>query len=150
MEHEDKDHVEEAPQYGKEKESELKAVEHHELDAKLEEESKYSLAESQSLYAGTDDVEIAQEAAADINHVRDPIKSDERESDMQSEVQTGFGWLAVILAVVSFFVLPVVLGAAGIVLGFMSKRRGADTLGNTAIAAGAISIVLTLFFAPFS
>ncbi|MYL33451.1 hypothetical protein GLW08_09125 [Pontibacillus yanchengensis] len=142
------EHVEEAPQYGNEKESEFKEIENHDQDERVIGEED-TLANSPSVYPGTDDVEFAQEAAIDENSVRDPIKSDEKETDMESNVQAGFGWLAVILSVLSFFILPVIMGAAGIIVGFIARRRGADTLGNTAIIAGAISIVLTLFLAPF-
>ncbi|MDC3413371.1 hypothetical protein NC797_10570 [Aquibacillus sp. 3ASR75-11] len=91
--------------------------------------------------------ELGQEMTAD--DVDRPIKSDEQETKMQSNVHTGMGWLAVILSALSFFVMPVILGAAGIIFGFVSKNRGADTLGNTAIIAGAIAIVLSLFVRPF-
>ncbi|MBM7554750.1 DUF4190 domain-containing protein [Thalassobacillus pellis] len=89
--------------------------------------------------------EFAQEMAIP----NETLQSEERETDMQSDVQTGFGWLALILAGLSFFMAPVLLGGAGIVLGFMAKRRGADTLGNTAIFLGAVSVILSLFIAPF-
>ncbi|WP_067730446.1 hypothetical protein [Oceanobacillus damuensis] len=65
------------------------------------------------------------------------------------EVNTMYGWIAIAVSVISFFMWPIVLGAAGIILGFVSRGRGADTLGNIAIAAGAISILITLFILPF-
>jgi len=125
---------------------EMQEIEDNEL---VDIDEPETLANSPSLQPGTDDVEFAQEAAVDPNTVREPIKSNEKESDKTTEVPTGMGWLAVVLSIVSFFVMPVILGAAGIIVGFIAKRRGADTLGNTAVIAGAISIVLTLFFAPF-
>ncbi|MFU0791454.1 DUF4190 domain-containing protein [Virgibacillus proomii] len=60
-----------------------------------------------------------------------------------------FGWIGIALSIISFFVWPVIFGIAGIVLGFMSRNRGADALGNIAIAAGAISILIALFILPF-
>ncbi|WP_077621488.1 DUF4190 domain-containing protein [Sediminibacillus massiliensis] len=93
------------------------------------------------------DEEMSQELAA--NDFRKPMNTAEQETSMKSEAKTGFGWVAVILAALSFFMMPVVLGAAAIIFGFISRNRGADTLGNTAIIAGAISIVLALFVAPF-
>lgn len=141
------EHVEDGPHYGNEKESLIKQVEdHHDED---EIEVRDTLANSPSLFPGTDDVEFGQEAVVDTKTVRDPIKSSEKETDMDNNVQAGFGWLAVVLSIVSFFIMPVILGAAGIIFGFIAKRRGAVTLGNTAIIAGAISVLLTLFFAPF-
>ncbi len=140
------EHVDEAPHIEDEEMEELQNIEDHELD---DLEERDSLANSASLQPGTDDVEFAQEAAVDNKTVREPMKSRERETDMDSDVHAGMGWVAVVLSVISFFIMPVLLGAAGIVVGFLAKRRGVDTLGNTAIVAGAISILLTLFFAPF-
>lgn len=65
------------------------------------------------------------------------------------DVNSTYGWIGIALSVVSFFMMPIILGAAGIILGFVSRSRGADTLGNIAIAAGAISIIITLFILPF-
>ncbi|QTM99846.1 hypothetical protein ERJ70_11400 [Sediminibacillus dalangtanensis] len=93
------------------------------------------------------DEEMAQELTA--TEFNKPIHNEEKETKMDGDVQTGFGWVAVILGVLSFFMMPVVLGAAAIIFGFISRNRGAHTLGNTAIIAGAVSIILTLFLAPF-
>ncbi|KGX93605.1 hypothetical protein N781_11305 [Pontibacillus halophilus JSM 076056 = DSM 19796] len=95
------------------------------------------------------DTEFAQEAAVAGNSVREPVKHDERESDMTTEANAGLGWIAVIVSIVSFFIFPIIFGAVGVIMGFMARRRGAETLGNTAIVAGAISVVLSLFFATF-
>lgn len=65
------------------------------------------------------------------------------------DVNSTYGWVGLALSVVSFFMMPVLLGAAGIILGFISRSRGADTLGNIAIAAGAISILVRFFVLPF-
>jgi len=140
------EHMDETPHIDDEEAKEIKNVEDHELN---DLEERDTLADSPSLMPGTDDVEFAQEAAIDNKTVRDPVKSGEKETDMDNDVHAGMGWLAVVLSIISFFIMPVILGAAGVIVGFMAKRRGADTLGNTAIIAGAISILLTLFFAPF-
>lgn len=66
-----------------------------------------------------------------------------------ADVNSMYGWIGLALSIISFFVWPIVLGAAGIILGFVSRARGTDTLGNIAIAAGAISILVTLFILPF-
>ncbi|GGJ47855.1 hypothetical protein [Virgibacillus salexigens] len=86
------------------------------------------------------DEEFAAEMTAD-NYEPDVAGDD--------DVNTTFGWIGIALSVISFFIWPVIFGAAGIILGFMSRSRGADTLGNIAIAAGAISILITLFVLPF-
>ncbi|MDC3415538.1 hypothetical protein [Aquibacillus salsiterrae] len=127
--------IEEAPKIGEEEPT---------VATSRQDEEVYSLDEA---YKRKRDTEIAQEMTA--TEFDRPIEATDQETEMKSEVKTGFGWLALILSVLSFFVAPILLGAAGIIFGFISKNRGADTLGNTAITAGAISIIITLFIAPF-
>lgn len=139
------DQVEEAPKFGEQKEPDVITGRQQGAQDRppiVEDEELYSLDEAYKR-----DAEIAQEiTAAEFNR---PMNRREQETEMKSEVKTGFGWLALILAVLSFFTAPILLGAAGIIFGFVSKSRGADTLGNTAIVAGAISIIIALFIAPF-
>ncbi|MRH43106.1 DUF4190 domain-containing protein [Aquibacillus halophilus] len=134
--------VEKAPNFGGEEPDVVSARQQgaENVPPIVEDEELYSLDEAYK-------EEFGQELTA--NEFNRPITSTEQETEMKSEVKTGFGWLAVILAVLSFFVMPIIFGAAGIIFGFVSRGRGADTLGNTAIIAGAISIVITLFVAPF-
>jgi uncharacterized membrane protein HdeD (DUF308 family) len=47
------------------------------------------------------------------------------------------------------FILPVILGAAGVIVGFIARRRGANALGAWAIGIGIVSIVLGIFITPF-
>jgi hypothetical protein len=61
----------------------------------------------------------------------------------------GVGTFAIVLSILSLFFLPVLLGAAGIVVGFVARRYGSTSLGNWAIGIGAISILMTVFFSPF-
>ena len=91
-----------------------------------------------------DDEEVAEEITAD--DYDGPLNV---EDDNDTDVNSVYGWIGIALSVVSFFMMPVILGAAGIILGFISRSRGADALGNTAIVAGAISILISLFVIPF-
>lgn len=61
----------------------------------------------------------------------------------------GVGVFALVLSILSLFFLPVLLGAAGIIVGFVARKNGATGLGNWAIGIGAVSIILTVFFSPF-
>ncbi|WP_342744290.1 DUF4190 domain-containing protein [Bacillus alkalicellulosilyticus] len=61
----------------------------------------------------------------------------------------GVGTFAIVLSILSLFFLPILLGAAGIIVGFVSRRNGATALGNWAIGIGAVSIIMTVFFSPF-
>jgi len=91
------------------------------------------------------DEEVAEEISADDFDKQ--LRVDEEDND--TEVNSVYGWIGIALSVISFFMMPIILGGAGIILGFISRSRGADALGNTAIAAGAISILITLFVIPF-
>ncbi|ASS91930.1 MULTISPECIES: hypothetical protein [Aeribacillus] len=59
------------------------------------------------------------------------------------------GWLALALSIISLFVLPVLLGASGIIIGFIARRRGAENLGAWAIGIGIVSLLLGIFVLPF-
>ncbi|APC50226.1 hypothetical protein BME96_08665 [Virgibacillus halodenitrificans] len=92
----------------------------------------------------TRDEEFAAELTAeDYNTIAD------QNEDTGTETNTMYGWIGVVLSVISFFMWPVILGAAGIIFGFISRGRNADTLGNIAIGAGAVSILISLFILPF-
>ena len=74
----------------------------------------------------------------------EPARFSEKEVDRE-ESGRGVGWLALALSVVSLFLMPVIMGAAGIIFGFIAQRRGAETLGAWAIGIGAVSIILSFF-----
>lgn len=94
--------------------------------------------------------ETAAEIAAPVNMGRDFAK-DDTEADRGDVVGEGrgIGFLALALSIVSLFILPVILGAAGIIVGFIARRRGAEALGAWAIGIGAVSLVLGIFIMPF-
>ncbi|MBY7143365.1 hypothetical protein KFZ56_09905 [Virgibacillus sp. NKC19-3] len=92
--------------------------------------------------------EFASEVTAD-DHISDRQPVSEQNEHMENDVNSTYGWIGVALSIISYFMMPIILGGAGIILGFISRSRGADTLGNIAIAAGAISIIITLFILPF-
>ncbi|GAF65926.1 hypothetical protein [Alkalihalobacillus trypoxylicola] len=75
----------------------------------------------------------------------------EEEHRAENDTRSGFGigTFAIVLSILSLFFLPVLLGAAGIIVGFVSRRYGAKAIGNWAIGIGALSIILTVFFSPF-
>lgn len=102
----------------------------------------------QPVYGDSYEEEFAQEAA--VGPIDEPMNNEEKETTMEEEedVKVGMGWLGLSAAILSFFFAPLILGAAGIVLGIIGKRRGADTLGNMAIIVSVVSIAFSLFFAP--
>lgn len=98
--------------------------------------------------------ETAAEVAVPLNTTgadrRD--SSDNTQSSMNNKAMTGgsgLGWLALALSIISLFVMPVIMGAAGIIIGFIARRRGAKGLGAWAIGIGAISIIVGIFILPF-
>ncbi|MGM0751485.1 MAG: DUF4190 domain-containing protein [Bacillota bacterium] len=90
--------------------------------------------------------ETAAEIAAPMNVSRD-FEEDTAEDTTTSGRVLGYSALA--LSILSLFILPVIMGAAGIVLGFVARRRGAEMLGAWAIGIGAVSIIIGLFVLPF-
>ncbi|MFD1412786.1 DUF4190 domain-containing protein [Oceanobacillus jeddahense] len=62
---------------------------------------------------------------------------------------TLYGWGSIILAIISFFTWPVMLGAASIVFGFVARSRGTNILGIIGIVAGILSLISAFFVIPF-
>ncbi|SHF61460.1 MATE family efflux transporter [Ornithinibacillus halophilus] len=91
------------------------------------------------------DEETAAELTAD-DYRGERVSTDD---DVGAQANTAVGWIALALSIASFFWLPIILGGAGIIVGFVARNRDAETLGNIAIAAGVISILITLFIVPF-
>ncbi|WP_163101928.1 hypothetical protein [Peribacillus alkalitolerans] len=91
--------------------------------------------------------ETAAELTAPVIFGRDVDRRETVREEMSAG--RGFGYTAIILSILSLFTLPILFGAAGIVLGFLAQRRGAVTLGAWAIGIGAFSIIIGIFILPF-
>ncbi|MBM7701507.1 DUF4190 domain-containing protein [Metabacillus iocasae] len=96
--------------------------------------------------------ETAAEVAVPVHPRHERVERehahDEREV-VGSDEGKGYGRLALILSILSLFFLPIILGAAGIVLGFIARRKGAKTLGSWSIGIGIVSILIGTFILPF-
>ncbi|MFC4388513.1 DUF4190 domain-containing protein [Gracilibacillus marinus] len=92
------------------------------------------------------DSEVAQELTA--NEFNRPIEDSEQGTEMQSSVNTTFGWIGLVLAIASFFVWPLIMAIGGLIFGFISKKQGADTLGNAAIVVSIISLLVSIIMIP--
>jgi hypothetical protein len=90
--------------------------------------------------------EVAVPASTRGEHIERNRTDNEREEAGEGR---GYGRLALILSILSLFFLPVLFGAAGVILGFIARRRGADSLGAWAIGIGILSIVIGTFILPF-
>lgn len=88
------------------------------------------------------DEEFASElTAADL-----PLEEDD---DAGVAPGTLYGWGSIALAVLSFFIWPIILGAASIVFGFVARSRGTGTLGMIGIVLGVISLLAAFVITPF-
>jgi hypothetical protein len=97
------------------------------------------------------DEETAAEIATPVNLNRYD-RYDELDKDDRDNVNTGgrvIGWAALALSIISLFVLPVILGAAAVVLGFVARHKDAGTLGAWSIGIGVVSIIIGIFVLPF-
>lgn len=86
--------------------------------------------------------EYARELAADQY---DP-EADRSRGDHRRVVEggKGTGWLALICSVIALFFLPIVLGIAGIIIGYIALRQGARSLGGWAIGIGCLAVLIQL------
>ncbi|WP_302053229.1 hypothetical protein [Bacillus sp. FJAT-29790] len=92
--------------------------------------------------------ETSAELAAPISFDRGLDRVDERDTET-AVAGRGVGFAALALSIISLFVLPILFGATGIVLGFVARRRGASSVGSWAIGIGAVSIIVGMFILPF-
>lgn len=103
-----------------------------------------------------DDTDYSEETAAeaapldgmDRPNDRAKIDEDHRGGDWASN-GTGYGILALVLSIVAFFFLPIVMGAAGIIIGFIARSKGAGAWGGWGIGVGIAALAFRLFAAPF-
>ncbi|WP_422785214.1 hypothetical protein [Sporosarcina globispora] len=94
--------------------------------------------------------DYSEETAAEITAPGVYNRSLDRDEDNETAAAgRGVGYAALALSILSLFVLPVLFGATGIVLGFIARRRGSESLGGWAIGIGAISIIVGMFILPF-
>lgn len=61
---------------------------------------------------------------------------------------TALGWAALVLAIASWFVWPVLMGATATVLGFIAYRQGAKGIGAWSMAVGLAALALNLIIVP--
>lgn len=94
--------------------------------------------------------ETAAEIAAPVPIIRGREKDDIGDNGRGRAVGgAGLGTVALVLSILSLFVMPILFGAAGIILGFVARRRGSEGLGAWAIGIGAVSIIIGIFILPF-
>lgn len=102
-------------------------------------------------------VNTNEEMGAELTYGAAPITHTERDedrfngaierSDADSSSRT-LGWVSLAFAIASWFIWPVLLGAAAVVMGVMAFRQGARGLGGWAITIGIIAIAINLIIVP--
>jgi hypothetical protein len=107
-------------------------------------------------YQSKDNEGYLEETAAEVlpmpereRNINEKRETSPSVQETKAEEGRGIGMFALALSIISLFFLPVLLGAAGIIVGFISRKRGAQAFGNWAIGIGAASIVISLLFQPF-
>lgn len=98
-----------------------------------------------------------EEMAADFAAGSPVVQADRREDRYveqaeRAETETGgraLGWIALVFALASWFIWPVLLGATAAVLGFIAYRQGARALGGWSMAIGIVALALNLVIVPF-
>ena len=58
------------------------------------------------------------------------------------------GVIALIISILSLFMMPFILGIVGIIVSIVARSRGSN-LGTWAIGIGVVSIIVGIFIAPF-
>lgn len=91
----------------------------------------------------------AEIAAPRVNRVNDNINETYDRTEGSSTGGTIVGGISLILSILSLFMMPFLFGILGIIGGFISRSRGAKSLGSWAIGIGAISIIIGIFILPF-
>lgn len=106
-------------------------------------EEDTNLTELDNSEVGLDDNEFNEETASELMDNDMPLAA-----DIQS-TNGVYGWIAIGLSIMSFFIAPFIFAAAAIILGFVARSRDRIVLGNIAIVIGAISIIIRLLFSLF-
>jgi len=91
--------------------------------------------------------ETATEVAPNINGRQGQL-SGQRDANEETGGRV-MGAIALALSLLALFYAPVLFGAAGIIVGFIARRRGASGLGNWAIGIGVVAMIIDLFIDPF-
>ncbi|MCE7794249.1 hypothetical protein K8O68_17850 [Salipaludibacillus sp. CUR1] len=117
-------------------------------DNEFREETSAEFTPNPGLAGGRGPIEVTSDRTREI----ESEPHTERETGEEEETQTqgrGVGSLGIAFSLVSLFFLPLIFSVTGIILGAVAVRREQRGLGYTAIAIGAFTLVMSVFFAPF-
>ncbi|OGX68236.1 MAG: hypothetical protein A2189_04915 [Paenibacillus sp. RIFOXYA1_FULL_44_5] len=121
-----------AQQYNKESGKQL----HNEFSQELNEQ----IARNGHIHKNRhNDEEFASEFA-------EPVKMDREKAGDDDHVR--IGWVALIVAIASLMIWPVVLGPTAAILGYIAFTRGNRGMGIWSIIIGFVAVITTLVFIP--
>jgi hypothetical protein len=64
-------------------------------------------------------------------------------------VSRAWGWSALVVSILSLFVLPILFGTAGVILGIIAFFRGNRSLGGWSMAISLVSIFTSVILVPY-
>src|SRR5699024_1067976 len=70
------------------------------------------------------------------------------DSEHDPDISSVYGWIAIALSVIAFFVAPILFAAAGIIVGFVSRSKEAPVLGNTGSGIGIVTLIDCCLLVP--
>lgn len=92
-----------------------------------------------------------EETSAEISTPPQRIRSYKNDETAEGNVASrgkAIGVIALIISILSLFMMPFILGIVGIIVGIVARSRGSN-LGTWAIGIGVVSIIVGIFIAPF-
>src|SRR5699024_3771308 len=92
------------------------------------------------------DDDYQTQAANEITEADLDTVNEDTEHD--PNISSVYGWIAIALSVISFFVAAILVAAAGIIVGFVSRAKEAPVLGNTAIGIGIVALIVRFLLVP--
>nr|WP_289036722.1 hypothetical protein [uncultured Allobacillus sp.] len=96
------------------------------------------------------DTEFTADAPAINPHEssRSEVKKYDKRTNMKVRAQHGWGWLALSVAVISFFIWTIFFAIVGGVLGVYAIRKNSLVLGNAAIILSMFAVIFRLMVNP--
>ncbi|WCK55806.1 DUF4190 domain-containing protein [Aneurinibacillus sp. Ricciae_BoGa-3] len=99
---------------------------------------------------GPQDDKYREETASELApHRPSPVQFGKNDTPREDAGGKGLGTVALILSILSFFIMPYLFGVAGLVLGFFAAKRGGKATGRWAIYLAIAAMVLPLFIRPW-
>jgi hypothetical protein len=89
------------------------------------------------------DEEYATELAAS-----EPMRQFSKADGAEEPTNRVWGWSGMVVAILSLFILPVIMGSAGVLLGIIAFLKGDRVLGGWSFAISLVSIFTALILVP--